>query len=325
MKKNRFLRLLPVSLLIIILISLTSLGIYAEEGGTIGTITDPESGSVTVPLTVNVYGITTTDGTNSFTYTIKSDNRIISNTAQIDPSAELEVEIINNTNNPNISMEWTLYVSLSNGDTLVRFGLGKLSNFRQIPSTGVSSIESISKINLDIALDCTYVDFDPNGGKFDPNGGTYSSGQMLPNHGSMPLKSCPFTRDGYIFSGWNTKADGSGTAFDDRGIITYRSDKFEDPSEPTLYAQWTEVHLSENITDAAAFLKSQLINRANKIIIQYKTTESNYQSIADSIWSAAVKHDTATPNGGDYILQHIDGTYGYGMEISTFSSIITKL
>lgn len=66
---------------------------------------------------------------------------------------------------------------------------------------------------------------------FDPNGAVgdlYTQNicrnecMLIPNH---------FHREGYSFNGWNTKADGSGTAYSDKGSITSSADV-------TLYAQW---------------------------------------------------------------------------------------
>lgn len=42
----------------------------------------------------------------------------------------------------------------------------------------------------------------------------------------------PFTRTGFTFAGWNTKADGTGTAYSDRQTMT-------PPADITLYAQWS--------------------------------------------------------------------------------------
>ena len=41
-----------------------------------------------------------------------------------------------------------------------------------------------------------------------------------------------FTRTGYSFSGWNTAANGSGTAYADGATYSFAADV-------TLYAQWT--------------------------------------------------------------------------------------
>ena len=43
-----------------------------------------------------------------------------------------------------------------------------------------------------------------------------------------------FTRDGYEFAGWNTKADGTGIAYDDEATNVGKNGNI------TLYAQWTK-------------------------------------------------------------------------------------
>ena len=49
------------------------------------------------------------------------------------------------------------------------------------------------------------------------------------------------SRVGYTFAGWNTKADGTGTAYTNESLITMDQDY-------TLYAQWTPIHQGEVIT-----------------------------------------------------------------------------
>ena len=69
---------------------------------------------------------------------------------------------------------------------------------------------------------------------FDPNGGT---GSMSPVTGKVgeqcKLTSNGFTREGYTFAGWNTKADGKGTAYADGATIPCPATSL------TVYAQWT--------------------------------------------------------------------------------------
>lgn len=69
---------------------------------------------------------------------------------------------------------------------------------------------------------------------FDANGGTGSMSSMTFGKGDTKnLTANKFTRTGYTFVGWNTKADGTGTSYSDKQSIT--------PTENlTLYAQWEE-------------------------------------------------------------------------------------
>lgn len=68
--------------------------------------------------------------------------------------------------------------------------------------------------------------------RFDANGGTGSmSSQTVTEGQTAKLKANSFTRTGYTFTGWNTKADGSGTSYNDGASISPSSNM-------TLYAQW---------------------------------------------------------------------------------------
>lgn len=66
---------------------------------------------------------------------------------------------------------------------------------------------------------------------FDANGGT---GSMSPQTASVPtnLTSNTFTRSGFVFAGWNTLANGSGTAYANGASFPFSANA-------TLYAQWT--------------------------------------------------------------------------------------
>lgn len=77
------------------------------------------------------------------------------------------------------------------------------------------------------------VEFDANGGEgiMFPQDFTYDVAQTLePN---------AFTRDGYVFSGWNTEADGSGAFYADQAQVSNLTT--DDGAIVTLYAQWSTV------------------------------------------------------------------------------------
>ena len=68
---------------------------------------------------------------------------------------------------------------------------------------------------------------------FDANGGEGNMGTQTVNPGvSAALLANTFTRADYDFAGWNTKADGTGTAYADKTTIAVSANT-------TLYAQWT--------------------------------------------------------------------------------------
>ena len=69
---------------------------------------------------------------------------------------------------------------------------------------------------------------------FDPNGGTGTMSTMEFQPGTkISLTPNTFTREGYAFTGWNTAADGTGTAYADQATVNFDADT-------TLYAQWTQ-------------------------------------------------------------------------------------
>lgn len=75
---------------------------------------------------------------------------------------------------------------------------------------------------------------------YDPNGGVGSSYSQSHNHNSTHTvlsdsdAKLGYYRDGYKFTGWNSKADGSGTLYSATDIIMITGDV-------TLYAQWSKI------------------------------------------------------------------------------------
>lgn len=74
------------------------------------------------------------------------------------------------------------------------------------------------------------VRYNANGGSGSMEATRSSSGSSSTGNKSITISSNSFTRTDYTFTGWNTKADGTGT--------TYESGRNSVPSSLTLYAQW---------------------------------------------------------------------------------------
>ena len=71
--------------------------------------------------------------------------------------------------------------------------------------------------------------------KFNANGGSGSMANQTMTYGvSTELRKNGFTRTGYTFSGWNTKANGSGTAYSNGRAVK----NLAVSGTVTLYAQW---------------------------------------------------------------------------------------
>ena len=97
---------------------------------------------------------------------------------------------------------------------------------------------------------------------FDPNGGTGNMKNtniepVIINNivATHRIKSNLFTREGYTFKGWNTKADGTGTSYINNGSIPIDDNL-------TLYAQWEEnkFTITFNANDGTNLSSTQFIS-----------------------------------------------------------------
>ena len=82
---------------------------------------------------------------------------------------------------------------------------------------------------------------------FNGNGATGGSmtSQQIPVGNTAPLNSNSFTRTGYMFTGWNTEANGSGTSYTDGADYTVTT---TGDTTITLYAQWKQVISMQDFT-----------------------------------------------------------------------------
>ena len=78
------------------------------------------------------------------------------------------------------------------------------------------------------------VTFEANGSAEYPVEGTMTPQTVLEKT-DTELTANTFTREGYNFTGWNTKTDGSGTPYADKATVNLTEDT-------TLYAQWEDNH-----------------------------------------------------------------------------------
>ena len=76
---------------------------------------------------------------------------------------------------------------------------------------------------------------------FNANGGAGTMSDQAIDYGTTTaLSSNTFTRGGYIFTGWNTESNGSGTSYTDGQSVSNLSST--DGDEIDLYAQWARVY-----------------------------------------------------------------------------------
>ena len=106
---------------------------------------------------------------------------------------------------------------------------------------GGGSNTNPSPSNPEVPKTTYTITFDANGGTGDMNPQTAESGTEI------TLPESTFTKEGYIFAGWNTKDDGTGTNCEDKSKITLTGNI-------TLYAKWavTAANVSEAIKNIPA-------------------------------------------------------------------------
>ena len=125
------------------------------------------------------------------------------------------------------------------------------------------------------------VSFDANGDKVE---GTMSSIADIACGGTATLTENTFTRTNYTFAGWNTQADGNGTAYADKASITNIK------TDITLYAQWTGVdywYVSGNFPNHDFDLEYRFTNNQVAITLAANTTyefKIQHQEGNDYIW-----------------------------------------
>lgn len=94
-------------------------------------------------------------------------------------------------------------------------------------------------INANIVLKANWTGY-PYSIKFHSNGGTGTMNDLAMNYGTAKkLTANAFERNGYVFTGWNTEADGSGTSYDNGESVNNLTTTSGD--EITLYAQWEQL------------------------------------------------------------------------------------
>jgi len=127
---------------------------------------------------------------------------------------------------------------------------------------------------------------------FNNNGGTGSMANEV-NNVATALTTNTFTRAGYTFSGWNTAANGSGTAYADSASYPFTADV-------TLYAQWTALPTHTVIFDNNGGTGS-MANEVNNVAAALTTNTFTRAGFSFSGWNTAANGSgTAYANSASY-------------------------
>ena len=128
----------------------------------------------------------------------------------------------------------TFALNIAPGYELENVAAKPTSSYKKlmIPSdTGIENVFRLTNVTGDVTISVStsgHITFDSNGGE----------GRMNPQKitlgAAAVLNANTFTKTGYAFHGWNTKRDGSGTAYLDKATVTLNGNTI-------LYAQWSQI------------------------------------------------------------------------------------
>ena len=164
----------------------------------------------------------------------------------ITPNATINSNFIGLTSTQTVLTSSNTATSVSGTPLTVYYGASVDSSRK--PGNYTMSDNAVISYYLTTDIGCTSYQV-----AFDANGGTGTMGnQYISEDVATPLDPNDFARPvGYVFDGWNTMRDGSGTSYTDEQSVT---NLIAAGSTITLYAQWTEgvfdIEFDKNASDA---------------------------------------------------------------------------
>lgn len=128
--------------------------------------------------------------------------------------------------------------------------------------------------------------------------GKYLYGTAKPGTKSTTATDSQFTRTGYTFTGWNTKADGTGTAYHAGATIAYPTES----KTLTLYAQWkVSSHTVTFDSNGGSAVASQTVDDKAKAKEPTAPTRSGWT--LEGWYLDGTKYDFNTPVAQDITLK----------------------
>ena len=164
----------------------------------------------------------------------------------ITPNATINSNFIGLTSTQTVLTSSNTATSVSGTPLTVYYGASVDSSRK--PGNYTMSDNAVISYYLTTDIGCTSYQV-----AFDANGGTGTMGnQYISEDVATPLDPNDFARPvGYVFDGWNTMRDGSGTSYTDEQSVTNLAAA---GNTITLYAQWTEgvytIEYDKNASDA---------------------------------------------------------------------------
>lgn len=144
---------------------------------------------------------------------------------------------------------------------------------------------------------------------FYANGGTGTMDTQKIDAGqSANLTANTFTRTNYVFTGWNTKADGSGTSYADAAL--YAAPASEDNQIVVLYAQWG-INMLDDVTYMQDLTATHCFNSYDGATATLKDARDNKT------------YTIAKINGRCWMTQNLNFNMTSGMTLSSDTTNVT--
>ena len=135
------------------------------------------------------------------------------------------------------------------------------------------------------------------------NGSGSTSTQWVQSNVATPLQTNPYTYTGYVFQGWNTQANGSGTSYANLANLTTTS-------ALTLYAQWTA-----GVTKTVSFnANGGTGSQADQVAGQ--ATNLNANQLSRSGYTFAGWNTAANGSGYSYLNQAV---YSFAQDATLYA------
>ena len=181
-----------------------------------------------------------------------------------------------------------------------------------VPTDGVTLYAQWGDINTG-----TFITYNANGGTGGPT--TID----LANNATHTIIANSFTRPGYDFTGWNSKANGSGNAFSVGDQVTV--DRINQEIENILYAQWERT--TTDVVATKNWVGGHAVNHTRVVIDLYRTPEGGIEEKVTQepvVSPSSGTHDTFTHTWEDLPTHTEQGDlYTYRVEEPTVHSSYT--
>ena len=317
--------------------------VSAEEEGTTATLALDSTVSITIPSTIEMDVAPTTSGT--FTSTTSTLSITTNNPSGYDlylsaadgdnvlrnenPSVQNAINTINPTTNGVTSTTMsnnTWGYNLSGGSSTQA-----PDTYNAVPKDGTTALDSTtapSTTNYNLTFGAK-VDTSIASGTYSSeviisavakpvlitinfNGNGATSGSMSPIQvavgGQVKLPANTYTKTDEVFTGWNTQADGGGTAYDDQATYTASTDPSESDLNVTLYAQWGQVFGKDTLQGFTLTDCKQQASNSN-VTLKDARDDNTYtvRYINEACWMTQnLRLSSTTESGGSRVLTSAD-------------------